>query len=264
MFRNTLDLLSASPTIRRPASFRPALEALEERTVPTATTTSLAVSSGSVGFGQPVTLTVTLTSGDFVDNGEGTVTILDNGTAVGTLKVKGVGVGSPESKGQITLVLPSGNHSLTASYSGGIIPGQVFPRREEAINDASSSSAVQVSVGFQTGDVTPVLPVSAERAKPDKRRLGQFLQNLRLRNLGTSGVLGPLTVLVKGMPKGAKLLGAGVIKGRLPGTFLVTLNPGGDNLFSVGEDATLALRFVNPRGGKVNLSFQVFAGPVVL
>lgn len=76
------------------------------------TTTMLTSSANPSQFGQPVTITATVTNGATVTP-TGKVTFLDNGAAIGSAPLDGTGAAV-----FTTSTLTTGSHSLTASYEG--------------------------------------------------------------------------------------------------------------------------------------------------
>jgi hypothetical protein len=100
------------------------------------TTTALSTSTATAVFGQPVTLTATVTSAAGVPTG--TVFFLDGDAVLGTAQV--------DASGQATLAPPLvvGNHALTASYVG----------TGNFANSASAAAAVTVSPAATTVALT--------------------------------------------------------------------------------------------------------------
>ncbi len=77
---------------------------------PAATSATLGATPSSPVFGQPVTLTATITSSAGIPTG--TVTFLDNNVSIGTGTLNGSGVAT-----LVTSTLGAGSHPLTASYA---------------------------------------------------------------------------------------------------------------------------------------------------
>jgi hypothetical protein len=124
---------------------------------PAATATSLAADTSSAVFGQPVTLTATVTSSGGTPTG--TVTFRDGNRVLGEVAV--------DPNGQATLVVPFGVgiHSLTASFAG-IAPftASTSAALAETVHQAATTAALAVdeiagpSVVFLTATVAPVAP----------------------------------------------------------------------------------------------------------
>jgi hypothetical protein len=113
-------------THRCTASFRPRLECLEDRAVPS--TTALAVVPNPGTMGQAVTLTATIaeSGADYVPPGTGVhvtghVTFYDGSTPLGTVAVKNnnsLGTSPQGTAVFTTSALTAGSHSLWATYTG--------------------------------------------------------------------------------------------------------------------------------------------------
>jgi hypothetical protein len=108
--------------------------------------TSLTASASSVGKGQSVTFTATVTSAASATIPTGTVTFLDGGTSIGTGTLNGSAVAT-----FAISALAGGTHSITASYGG------------DATFASSTSTAVTVTVGAgSSGDFSlSATPASA-------------------------------------------------------------------------------------------------------
>jgi len=126
MFRN----LFRRPTrpVSRGSSFRPRLECLEDRAVPSSTVLTVVPNPGTLLQQVTLTATVTETGTDNVPPGagffaKGTVTFFDGAVPLATVPVKNAGPTSGPFSPQGTAVLTIsslqfGNHALSASYSG--------------------------------------------------------------------------------------------------------------------------------------------------
>jgi hypothetical protein len=236
--------------------FRPRVECLEERSLPTATATVLIASLNPAQTGQSVTFTATITGGDFAAGGDSfvfdSVTFLDGMTTLGTASPKPTGGPNHESRAQFTTsALTPGSHAITAKYSGG------FDVINLLNNGGSTSNAVaEVVPPAVAADVSAL--VSAVRVPVPGQRGGTF-QVITLHNNSGGTVAGPLYVVLDGLPARVRLKNAsgGAQKHGKPGDpFLVddvTLNPGGA--------LTFVLLFSNPRHKKVHFTTEVLAGP---
>jgi hypothetical protein len=115
------------PATRLPPRFRPRVERLEDRSIPTATSTALTVSPMPATAGQSVTLTATITGGAFTAGGDlfvlppDTVTFLGGMTTLASVTPTPTGGPNHESRAKFTTSsLAVGNHALVAKYSGGL------------------------------------------------------------------------------------------------------------------------------------------------
>src|SRR5262245_8567606 len=111
----------SAPRGRRPKPrFRPGLEALEDRTVLSPTTTTLTASVNPAKVGQPITFTATVTGGDLPApvnfSASENITFLDGTTTLATVDPDH---GFVNGRAQFTTVLAPGNHAIRAVYSGG-------------------------------------------------------------------------------------------------------------------------------------------------
>src|SRR3954447_6525071 len=97
VFAQTFNKKSAAMFFRRtkrpaprPTSFRPRVEVLEQRAVPTATTTTLSVQPNPGIVNQAVTLTAIITGGDIpAALSSGSVTFMDGATLLKTVAESG-------------------------------------------------------------------------------------------------------------------------------------------------------------------------------
>jgi hypothetical protein len=135
-------------------SYRPRLECLEGRAVPS--TTVLTVTPNPSGLGQQVTLTATVTEtgSDSVPPGAGfnvpgAVTFYDGTTPLAKVTVKNLGSpGNYSTQGMATFTTSSltlGSHALSASYSGD------YGHLIYYMTAGSSSGTVNEAVGMPSG-----------------------------------------------------------------------------------------------------------------
>src|SRR5262249_42620642 len=100
-----VDLIAGNPDVSGGGA-APVTVLLNQGTTQAATTTTLAAGASTVTFGQPVTLTATVTSA--AGTPTGTVTFFDGSTALGTVSLDGKGQAS------LAVQLGVGSHALTA------------------------------------------------------------------------------------------------------------------------------------------------------
>jgi hypothetical protein len=199
----------------------------------TGTTTTLATSATSVGSGQSVTFTATVTPGQGTLDG-GTVDFRDGPTDLGSAPVGAGGVAT------FATALPVGTHSITAVYSGD--PSFL----------GSTSAAVGVTVALKPppppppirGDVTALADVTLTSASTSKKgKSGGFLQTLTIRNTGEQSLEGPFDIVLRGLKSSVKVRGAvGSVGPRKHRSPVVVLHVSG-GMLQPGHTASLALQF---------------------
>jgi hypothetical protein len=244
--------------------FRPQLECLEDRSVPSNTATTLTTSLNPATLGQPITFTATVTGGFFpaganpgggffLKSGTNDVTFFDGATPLTTIKPTPTGGANNESRALFTSsALGLGTHAITARYNGVIFGGAIV----DVGGDPSTSKAVNEVIN-------PAIALDAAAVSVAPVRLpglrNATVQLVRLRNTGGTTVEGPLYLVLHGLRRGVRLKGAsGVAQqhGRPGDPFLalnVTLLPGGE--------LTLGLLFSNPTRRTIRFTAQVLAGP---
>jgi hypothetical protein len=126
---------------------------------PVATSTSLAADVNAAVFGQPVTLTATVTAASGI--AVGTVTFLDGSTMLGAVAL------DPNGQARLVVQLGVGAHSLTASFAG-LAPfaASNSAALSETINKAATTTALTVQTHafgvstavILTATVAPVAP----------------------------------------------------------------------------------------------------------
>jgi hypothetical protein len=128
-------------------------------TTPLATATSLAVDTNPAVFGQPVTLTATVTSPGGTPTG--TVTFKDGNTVLGEVAV------DPNGQATLTVSLGVGVQSLKASFAGtGPFTASTSAALSETVNRAATTVTLTAaasfgpSLVFLTATVAPVAPGS--------------------------------------------------------------------------------------------------------
>jgi Bacterial Ig-like domain (group 3) len=262
--------------------FRPQLERLEDRSVPTATTTALTASLNPAALGQPITFTATVTGGDFPagtipqfytrDSGTNDVTFFDGATPLATLTPTPTGGPNNESRARfITSGLGSGTHAITARYNGVRVYVDFLGGKYYTSEDLSTSNAVNEVITAVNEVITAPPPapppaiagdvsgaVSVARVPlPGARNAAVRL--VRLRNTGGATVEGPLYLVLHGLKRKVRLKGASGLAQQhgQPGDPFVTLNVS----LRPGEELTLILRFSNPTHRSIRFTAQVLAGP---
>jgi virginiamycin B lyase len=193
---------------------------------PVATTTTLAASATQLMAGQSVTLTATVVQGMGTTVPTGTVAFLDGTTTLGTGTLDATG------KAALTVALPSGVHSITASYGG------------SATFTGSTTSAVSVTVAPVplTGDVTADVQVTIGTLTKVKGRT--FTETLTLKNTGKAPLQGPLNVVLRGLKANVKVSGAKFFKVKNKKIPFVVINPTG-GLLQPGNTVSITLTFIN-------------------
>jgi hypothetical protein len=215
---------------------------------PAATATSLAADTASAVFGQPVTLTATVTSSGGTPTG--TVTFRDGGTVLGAVAVGPTGLA--------TLVVPFGvgSHSLTASFAGTPpFTASTSAALAETVNRAATTTALAVdeiagpSVVQFTATVAAVAP-------------GAGLPTGTVTFLDGTTVLGTGTLDQNGQ---AFLL---LESGLAPGTHSLTVSYVGDGNFLTSTSAATVETVAAPAATATALSASVpssvFGQPVTL
>jgi hypothetical protein len=110
---------------------------------PATTTTALTSSVNPSVFGQPVTLTATVTPSSSGAQPTGTVAFLDGTAQIGTGTLNG---GSPDVATLTTSALAPGDHSLSAAYAGGGgFLGSTSPALVQQVNQAATGTSLTVS-----------------------------------------------------------------------------------------------------------------------
>ncbi len=117
----------------------------------TPTSTSLSLSTNTITYGQPVTLTATVSATSGTPSG--TVTFLDGATVLGTASLM-LGPGGQMVASFTTASLAIGTHQLTASYGGNSSYG----------NSTSSAATLTVNSGNSQTPTTTTITSSASSA----------------------------------------------------------------------------------------------------
>jgi hypothetical protein len=225
--------------------------------------TTLVATSNPATVGQTVTLTATITGGDFAAGSNpfvapfDGVTFLDGGGSLGTVMPAATGGPGHESRARFSASgLSAGSHSLTAHYNGG------FDILHLLSNGSSTSDPVTVVVNVPPPPPPPVSDVTGQVSVTPVRHghhPGALRQQLMLKNVGAATVQGPVYLVLDGLPTGVRLKNAaGSARGHArPGdpflTAAVSLLPGGE--------VSLTLLFWNPRHKHITFATEVFAGP---
>jgi hypothetical protein len=191
----------------------------------TATTTTLGVSpSGNAPFGEPVTLTATVSP--TVDNTSSAVTFFDNGTSLGSADLNG---SSPDQATLVVSNLAVGGHSLTAQYNGdGNLTFNTSVSNPVSLTVNSATTTTSVTLVTPSSDPFAFEPVT-------------FGVTVAPPAGDTQVPTGTVQIVINGVNFGAPLTLAGgsttvdVPAGLPAGTTTVTANYSGDSGFSGGS-----------------------------
>ncbi len=273
MFRNFFRR-QARPAQPR-SFFRPCVEGLEARDVPS--TTALTVSSSPATAGQPLTLTATVTESgsDSVQPGltffyiheSPLVQFFDGSTFLGGAYVIPKQGDNPpdvnQGSAQLTLLggLAAGTHSLTAQYPGEAVQynttlfrdaGSTSPAVTEVVKappaSPTSSQAAPVSLtaaGAGWVVLMPVLQASHHHGSP-------AVQQFTLVNTAHSAVEGPLFIVLRGLNRNVHVKGHS--GATLSGSPFILLSAGG---LAAGQSMPLTLSFSNPGNAHIHFTAEV-------
>jgi hypothetical protein len=215
---------------------------------PAATATALAADASSAVFGQPVTLTATVTSS--AGTPAGTVTFRDGGTVLGGVAV------DPNGRASLVVALGVGSHSLTASFAG-LAPftASTSAALAETVGPAATTTALAVdelagpAVVQLTATVTAVAPGAGTPTGTVTFRDGS-----RVLGTGTLDQNGQAFLLLE--------------SGLAPGTNSLTASYGGDGNFKTSTSAATLVTVTAPAATATALSTStrsaVFGQPVTL
>jgi hypothetical protein len=164
--------------------------------------TTLLVTPSPATVGQTVTLTATITGGDFAAGSDpllvlpDRVTFLDGGVPLATVKPVATGGPGHESRAQFsTAGLGAGSHTLTAEYPGGLDIHNLLD------NGASTSGGVTEVLNIPpppvASDVTGQVSVAPVQ---HRHHPGTLQQQLALRDIGGVPVQGPVYLVLEGLP----------------------------------------------------------------
>jgi uncharacterized repeat protein (TIGR01451 family) len=205
--------------------------------------------AGPVRAGLPATFTLTVTNlGPNTSQGVTLTATLPAGTAV-------VGAsGSPTISGNVvTFAVPDLPSGGSATFTLTVIPAAPGPFTTTATvsghddpNLANNTAAVSLTVlprpatAAGSADVTALVQVVrlGHRRRPQRRLV------LLLTNISGVPILGPLALVVAGLPRGVRLRNAGgLTAGQQP---FVLVNIGSDNIFDPGASVVVQLVFSRP------------------
>lgn len=120
----------------------------------------------------------------------------------------------------------------------------------------TATAIIQDSTTPPVRDVTPMVMVTRTRVR-SKRRTKRYREMVTVRNIAGMGLHGPVMLVVSGLRKKVRLLGASGVAQKMAGSPYVTVTPGP---LAPGEAVSFLLTFSNPRKGRVNYLTQVLAG----
>jgi predicted outer membrane repeat protein len=209
---------------------------------PPATTTLLTASALTTRFGDPVTFTATVTAQTPGNTPTGTVTFTVDGVPQTPV---------PLNNGVATLTLmslPTGTHTVTATYSGDI-------------NFTTSMASVNETVqGIR--DVTGLVKVTRVVPKGKHgKKANPLQQTLMLTNMGGAPITGPVYLVLDGLTNGVMLKNAsGVSQTHVtPGDPFVVVSMGD---LAAGQSQMVNLVFTTTnKKAQVNFNTFVLAGP---
>jgi hypothetical protein len=206
------------------------------------TATTLAVSPSSTEFGQPLTLTATVTPAPGSVPG-GLVVFMDGANAIGTGTLTNNGTNSTATF--TTSSLPAGQHNFTA----------VFPGNFSFTTSTSASATASVS-----SNVTPQFQIVASKIT---KKSGKFRQTLLIKNTGGNTIAGPVFFVFNGLPTKSKLVNAsGTSTPFAPSPYLI-IPLGTANTFVAGQTVGLSLTFTAPNAKKIAYTNLIEAGTAV-
>jgi hypothetical protein len=227
--------------------------ALPSTAAPAATATSLAVDTPNTVFGQPVTLTATVSlAGGTTKGGPpmGTITFLDGATVLGEVPV--------DPNGQASFVVPLrvGNHSLTASFAG-IAPFTASTSTAVAETVTRAATTTTLAVDELSGPSVVDFTATVVAVPP-----GAGVPTGTVTFLDGSRVLGTSPVDANGQA------GLFLMTGLPPGTNSLTASYGGDGNFRPSASAATVITVSTPAATTTALtastSSSVFGQPVTL
>jgi hypothetical protein len=189
------------------------------------TTTKLSLSSSSTQFGQPITLTATVSPAPNVV--PGALVVFKDGSSV-------IGTGNLDTTGTATFsisTLPTGSHNFSATFPGNFS----FNTSTSATQPATISS-----------NITSQFQITASRIAG---RRGKFSQTVTVRNTGGNTIAGPVFFVLSGLSSRVKLVNQTGLTNLLPPSPFFNIPLGPANTFSPGQIVSLAFRFTarNPR-----------------
>jgi hypothetical protein len=225
------------------ARFRPRVEALEDRTVAAATTTTLTVSATSVTAGQPITLTATVTGGDLFP---GFLTFYDGTTSLGG----STSIRPDGESAQRTVVLGLGTHFLKARWGGSAVD---FP--SESATVVVQVNPARPAPGTDLSGLAHLIP-GKDRFNARRHRLRR---SLTLVNAGGTSLDGPLFLVLTGLPRKVRLRGLdGVLHRPSAGRLVLDLHLG---QLAAGQLFTFTLDFTKVNSARLRYTAQLVVGP---
>jgi phosphodiesterase/alkaline phosphatase D-like protein len=123
------------------------------------------------------------------------------------------------------------------------------------------SFIIDTAVSDSQASAPPNVTVSRSGFVLD-RRTGRFVQQITLKNVGTTPIVGSVAVALDSLSANATLSpSAGVTGATAPGgSPLALVDVGADNVLSPGESVSIVLQFLNPSRAAITYSPRVLAG----
>jgi hypothetical protein len=155
-----------------------------------------------------------------------------------------------------------------------VVPAGQFLTATATTASNQGADTSEFSAGVQVQPASPAVPPPAGVAPPALDATGQVRvqvirstktsQQLRITDISTGPVIGPLALVLDGLPRKVKLRRRSDVTRNVPplGSPWLAVNAGGDDGLSPGESVTLVLHFANPLGRRIRYRLRLLAGGV--